>query len=294
MTVASRPSLVDLVSTARENYGNLPAVPLDESVDPETFYRATPSPLGYAYAWILAAEIVDARFLTTAVDVLPVFHPENGWDRFLITRRASGEAFQHQLANEFGMLLLDADSTLNYTSPGGRVRVAVGAEIEDDPHAVLRGILKHIRAPRLSKDSDLKFLDHEKAPNYPRNMRAVTELIVENPGLVAAREIYIDDEEIDGQYHPLYLHAAELTGMGPDDRYGANIATTTYRWFQLQYEDLFAFFDKRGTRAVYRTDRGTWSRLKKQLNDEETIDDVKTRIKGWLRLDGLAPDPAID
>ncbi len=82
MTTASRPALGDLVSLARENYGDLDAIPLDESISPETFYRATPNPLGYAYAWILAAEIVDARFLISAVDVLPVFHPENGWDDF--------------------------------------------------------------------------------------------------------------------------------------------------------------------------------------------------------------------
>lgn len=294
MTAASRPALVDLVSTARENYHDLPAVPLDESVSPDTFYRAMPSPLGYAYSWILASEIVDARFLTTAVDVLPVFHPENGWDRFLITRRASGEAFQYQLANEYGMLMLDTESHVNYTSPGGNPRVAVGAEIEDDPHAVLRQVLEYIQAPRLNNTAELQFREHEEAPTYPRNLRAVVELIVENPGLVAAREIYIDDEEIDGQYHPLFLHAAELTGMGPDDRYGANVATTTYRWFQLQLGELFAFFDKRGTRAVYRTDRGTWSRVKKQLNEEETIDDVKARIKGWMRLDGHTPDPTVD
>jgi hypothetical protein len=125
-------------------------------------------------------------------------------------------------------------------------------------------------------------------------MRAVTELIAEYPGLTAAREIYIDDREIDGQYHPLHLHAAELTPMGPTDRAGANISTTTYRWFQLQYGELFAFFDKRGNRAVYRTDRGTWSRVTRQLDREETVEDAKTRLKRWMRLDGLAPEPGVD
>jgi hypothetical protein len=294
LTTASRPALADLIALARENYSGLDAIPLDESISPETFYRATPSPLGYAYAWILAAEIVDARFLTSAVDVLPVFHPENGWDRFLITRRVSAAAFQYQPANEYGMLLLNGEGNINYTSPGGRLRVAVGAEIDDDPHAVVQAVLSHIRAPRLGAEPTHRFLEYEEAPSYPRNLRAVAELIVENPGLTAAREIYIDDEEIDGQFHPLHLHAVELTGMGPDDRHGANVATTTYRWFQLQMGDLFAFFDKRGNRAVYRTDRGTWSRVKQQLDKEESLDDVKNRIRGWMRIEGAAPDDTVD
>lgn len=294
MTAASRPGLTDLVALAEKNYGQLPAIPLDETISPETFYQATPSPLGYAYSWVLAAEIVDARFLLSGVDVLPVFHPENGWDRFLITRRVTGTAFQYQPANEYGMLLLDTDAAVNYTSPGGKLRVAVAESVRDEPHAVLEQVLGRIKAPRLAKDSPNRLTEYEESPHYPRNLRAVVELIVENPGLTAAREIYIDDQEIDGQYHPLYLHSVELSSMGPGDRHGINVATTTYRWFQLQLGDLFAFFDKRGTRAVYRTDRGTWSRVKKQLSEEESLEDVKTRLKGWLRIDGHEPNPEID
>ena len=294
MTATSSRSLQDLISMARRNYADLGPIPLDESIEPDTFYMATPNRLAYAYAWILASAIVDANFQRTGVDVLPVFHPENGWDRFLITRRATGTAFQYQPANEYGMLMLDGDDAPRYTSPGGKLRVATGPALEGDPDAVVSKILRYIDAPPMRKADNTNLREYEQAPNYPRYLRAVAELIVDYPGLTAAREIYIDDEEIDGQYHPLYLHAAELTGMGPDDRHGVNIATTTYRWFQLQYDDLFAFFDKRGNRTVYRTDRATWSRVKRQLNDEETVDDVKSRIKSWLRLDGLQPDPALD
>lgn len=294
MTAVTNRSLQDLVTAARNNYQDLPPIPLDDTISPESFYMATPNRLAYAYSWIVASAIVDARFLTTGTDVLPVFHPDNGWDRFLITRRVTGTAFQHQRANEYGMLMLDGEDAPRYTSPGGKLRVAVGALIDDDVHDAVSRILGHVNAPRLGKTDESRLREHEEAPQYPRNLRAVAELIADYPGLTAAREIYIDDEEIDGQYHPLYLHAAELTGMGPDDRHGVNIATTTYRWFQLQYGDLFAFFDKRGTRSVYRTDRGTWSRVKKQLNDEETVEDVKARIMGWLRLDGQEPDPTID
>jgi hypothetical protein len=108
--------------------------------------------------------------------------------------------------------------------------------------------------------------------------------------MVVAREVYIDDREVDGQYHALYLHGAE---MGPGDRKGINLAGMTWNWFQLQTNDFIAFFDKHGARTVYRTDRHTWSRVKRQLN-EEPDERVKQRIAGWLRLDGQQPDPEID
>jgi hypothetical protein len=287
-------SLASLVSQAREGYASLGAVRLDGTITPETFYLATPSRMAYALGWAVASEIVAARFRSSAIDVLPVFHPENGWDRFLITRRASGAAFEHQPANEFGMLLLDGEDAPRLTSPGGKTRVPGGQALLDDPEATVKAMLARIPRPALNSDDSNRLRQYERAPKYPLYYRAVAELIVEYPGLVASREIYIDDEAIDGQYHPLYLHAAELTGMGPDDRHGVVIAKTTYNWFQLQYGDLFAFFDRRGNRAVYRTDRATWSRVTRQLTDEETIEQVKERLKRWLRLDGLAPDPEID
>lgn len=294
MVTRNRPDVRELLGRARSSYQALPAIPLDDTVSPETFYRATPSPLGYAYGWILASAIVDAKFESTGVDVLPVFHPENGWDRFLVTRRVTGTAFQYQPANEYGMLVLDTDMPLVYTSPGGKPRVPVSDQFDANPKDVTDAILRFVDAPLLGNTDDSRLLQHEESPNYPNILRAIVELIVDHPGLVAAREIYIDDEEIDGQYHPLHLHAVELTGMGPDDRHGANVATTTYRWFQLQIGELFAFIDKRGTRTVYRTDRGTWSRVKKQLADEDSVDDIKRRIEGWLRLNGQQPDTEID
>ena len=128
----------------------------------------------------------------------------------------------------------------------------------------------------------------ERAPRYPDLYAAVTELVLEYPGLVASREVYIDNEPIDGQYHPLHLHAAELSTYGPGDRHGANLPVVTYNWIQLQYGDLFAFVDRRGNRAVYRTDRETWARPRVQLEDEPA-ERMKERIAGWLRLDGAFP-----
>ena len=285
--------LCQLAELVDQNYVQLPPIAISDSMDPADFYLSSPNRTAYARCWVLASAIVNAKYIQCGVDVLPVFHPENGWDRFLITRRVTGETFAYQPANEFGMLMLDAEDAPVYTSPGGKTRVKIGDRLTAEFDDVEREILEYVDAPLIDAGSN-KLMTHEQAEKYPMLLRAVVELIAEFPGLIAAREIFIDDEEIDGQYHPLFLHAAELTGMGPDDRYGANVATTTYRWFQLQYGDQFAFFDKRGTRSVYRTDRGTWSRVRSQLADEPTLEGCKARIKGWLRLDGCSPDESID
>lgn len=280
------------VELAIANYSSLPPAPLDDTITPETFYLATPNRLAYALAWVVANAIVQKRFLRTGIDVLPVFHPENGWDRFLITRRVTGKDFAYQPANEFGMLMLSGEDAPLLTTPGGKTRLALGAALQQDAEAAIAEVLKLIPS-RSIKDEGKHLRTYEQAPKYPAIHQAVVDLIVENPGLVAAREIYIDAEEIDGQYHPLYLHAAELTAMGPDDRSGVNVATTTYRWFQLQLGDMFVFFDKRGNRTVYRTDRQTWARVKKQLRDGPD-EDIYERIAGWLRIGDRQPNPEVD
>jgi hypothetical protein len=285
-------SLAAIVPTAVARYADLPAAPLhDESITPETFYLATPNRVAYPLGWLVAAAIVDARYLDSALDVLPVFHPEHGWDRFLITRRVSCRAHASEAADKFGLIMLSGDDAPRLTTPGGRTRLALGDALRDDPERALREVLAQFPALGLS-DGRHGACPHRRALHYPLFYRAVADLISQYPGLVASREIYIDDQVIDGQYHPLYLHAAEVTPRSPDDRYGVNMATTTYNWFQLQYAELFAFFDIYGERTVYHTDHGTWSRVRKPLKDEPT-DRLAARIRGWLRLDAQ-PDPAVD
>jgi hypothetical protein len=72
-----------------------------------------------------------------------------------------------------------------------------------------------------------------------------------------------------------------------------NVARTTWNWFQVQHDGWFAFFDRRGTRAIYRTDRQTWSLVSRQLEDEPD-ERVRKRIAGWLRLEEKQPDPDAD
>lgn len=290
-----RPSTMNLqekVQTAVTNYDGLRQIPFDDSITPEDFYMATPDRLAYALGWIVASEIVRARYVGSAIDVLPVFHPEHGWDRFLITRRVTCNVHQHEPADRWGLIMLDGDDAPRLTTASGKTRVSLGQALREDPEQAVRDALRYIPRPGID-EGEHRRCPHTRAKRYPLYYDVVTELILEHPGLVATREIYIDDEEIDGQYHPLHLHAVEITPMGPGDRTGANIARMTYNWFQLQYGELFGFFDIRGSRTVYRTDRGTWSRVRKQLN-EEPDENVKPRIASWMRFDGLEPNPEVD
>jgi len=275
------------VEAAVSNYSGLPATLMGPDITPETFSTATPDRLAFALAWVVANRIVERRFPESAIDAIPVFHPDHGWDRFVIGRRFSGAAFKYQPANEFGMLIVSADDGPHLTTPGGSVRLRLGTALRDDPEGTVEQVLALVPSPGLATRS---LTERERIPRYPEYYRAVTDLIVTHPGLVVAREIYIDDEEIDGAYHPLYLHAAELA---PDGARGQNLAHLSHNWFQIQLGEQFAFLDKRGTRAIYRSDRGTWSRVRRQIVDEPG-DRVVERIKGWMRMDGRVPDPEAD
>lgn len=284
-------NIAEKVQAAIRNYEGMPQVPLDDTVTPETLYLATPDRLAYALGWIAASAIVSKRFRRAAIDVLPIFHPEHGWDRFLITRRVSCKKQAHEPADKFGLLMMSGEDAPRLTTGSGRTRLALGTAMREDPDKAIADLLDLIPKPRIEGNGHSRCL-HQLARKYPLYYDAVTELIVENPGLVAAREVYIDDQEIDGQYHPLYLHSVALSSSGPGDRTGMLLPVTVYEWFQLQQGELFAFFDAPGNRAVYRTGRGTWSRVRKQLN-EEPDENVKQRIGNWLRIGG-EPDAEHD
>lgn len=284
-------NVAEQVQAALRNYESVAPTPFDETITPETLYMATPDRLTFALGWIAASAIVKARFRKSAIDVLPVFHPEHGWDRFLITRRTSCGTHENEPADKFGMIMLSGEDAPRLTTGSGRTRMALGTALRENPEQAIKDMLALIPAPPIEGESHGRCF-HKRAPKYPRYFQAVTELIVENPGLVAAREIYIDDQEIDGQYHPLYLHSVALSSSGPSDRTGAVLPVIVYDWFQLQQDDLFAFFDIFGGRTVYRTERGSWSRVRKQLKDENP-EDVRVRIANWMRIDG-GPDAERD
>jgi len=286
-------NVAEQVELAQANYGKLPAVPFSAETPPADLYLATPDRLAYALGWIVANQIVQARFATAAVDVLPIFHPENGWDRFVITRRVSSHVYSGMPADELGRIMLSGDNAPRFVLPSANVRFGLRDLLKRDADATIARVLAHI-PEKPGGVGDLKRLrPSEQAPRYPEFYAAITALLLEYPGLVPSREIYIDDEQIDGQFHPLHLHGAELSTYGIGDRHGANLPVVTYNWIQLQYQELFAFLDRRGNRSVYRTDRATWARPKTQLVDEPA-ERVKPRIAGWLRLGGATPDPGVD
>jgi hypothetical protein len=281
------------VARARQTYAELPAVPYSETTKPADLYMATSDRLAYALGWIVANQIIQARFTTAAIDVLPIFHPEHGWDRFVVTRRVSSHLFSQLPADELGRIMLTGDDAPRYSRPVDRVRFGLREQLFESPNDAIQRVLAAVPEKPRGIGELKRMRPSERAPRYPDIIAAVTDLILDYPGLVALREIYIDNEAIDGQYHPLHLHAAELSTYGPGDRHGANLPVVTYNWIQLQYGETFAFVDRRGNRAVYRTDRQTWARPRVQL-EGESIERIKERIAGWLRLGGALPDPGVD
>lgn len=261
------------VELAIRNYGDLEPAPLSDETPEDLTYLATPDRLGFALGWVVANAIVATRYANSAIDALPVFHPENGWDRFLLTRRTTGKVFASETANRFGMLMLDGKDAPRLTKPSGADKLALGKALRDDPERAIGSVLDEVRAGSLLPlDLGMRWRDRQR--NYPRLYAAITELVVEHPGVVAAREIYVDDQQVDGAFHPLYLHGA------------APQPAMLYDWFLIQYGERAAFVRTHAGQSIYETARGGWSTVKRQLSDEESVDGIKQRIKAWLRIEG--------
>jgi hypothetical protein len=202
---------------------------------------------------------------------LPIYHPENGWDRFLLTRRVTSQEFKDEAANSYGMIMLDGEDAPRLTTPGGKTILSMGQGMREDPIGTLKQMLKRIPRDEMPEGKHGGRWKQRRRV-YPRLFRAVTETLVENPGLVAAREIFVDDRPIDGAYHPLYLHGAALEPK------------ILYDWMMVQLGRWAVFFRTHGGQTIYETERRTWSTVKKQISDEETYEDIKRRLEGFLRI----------
>ena len=87
------------------------------------------------------------------------------------------------------------------------------------------------------------------------------------------REIFVDEVQFEGTYHPIYLMTGALTkGL-------------TYNWFAVESPDYVCFFMIDGGSSIYQTDAGNWSSVTKQLKEEDR-EGVRTRILSWLRIEG--------
>lgn len=266
---------VDQIRRAIEHYSDLEPqrIPVD---DPDTPELAMPDRLAYALGWALASAVVSSRFLTAAIDVLPVYHPEHGWDRFLVTRRVSCKLHAEEPADSRGTLWLGEEDAPVFTV-GQSVRLALGTLCRTDPAEAIRRLLYAVPAPRL-RQGDHSGCAHVLARAYPVVYRVVADLVIDYPGLIAARELFVDDEQVDGAYHPLYLAT------------GAKVKGWTYEYVQLVYGDQIVFLRADGKLMTFEREPGTWRTVGELPLDDPAA--LRSRVAEALRLEEAASTAA--
>jgi len=233
-----------------------------------------------AAAWAVAATIVGLRYADSAIDALPVQHPEHGWDRFLLTRRVSCQACASVSADEFGQISLRGEGAPLLLHNNGSTAVALGPLLADDPTVALAAIEAHLPAFGLT-EGDHTSCWHALATDYPRLYGTVADLLRTYPHVEALREIYVDAEFSDDTMHPLHLYT------------GGQALGEVYNWWGLLAEEYVAFINIDGRQSIYQTTHGTWSTVTKQL-DTETDSRMRERIRGWLRIEAEPAAPEID
>src|SRR5688572_27663419 len=134
-------SVREQVELAIRNYGELPPARLEDGVPEAEQYLATPDRLAFALGWVVANAIVGARYADSLLDALPVYHPEHGWDRFLLTRRVSAQQFANEKADKFGLIMLSGEGAPRVTRPSGADKLVVGPLLREDPEAAIAEVL---------------------------------------------------------------------------------------------------------------------------------------------------------
>jgi hypothetical protein len=89
--------------------------------------------------------------------------------------------------------------------------------------------------------------------------RVTAELIADYPGLIAAREIFVDDQPIDGAYHPLYTAS------------GARLTGWTYDYIQYLAGDRIVFLGIDGKLATFEVEPGIWRTEEAPSGDEAAL-----------------------
>ncbi len=256
MSVVADPQLVMALHRAIAHYRNVEprTIPVDHPEMPEL---ATPDRLAYAVGWVLAAAIVGSRYRTSAIDVLPVYHPEHGWDRFLVTRRVTCRLSATEPADSLGTLWLGEEDAPVFTV-GQSVRLALGKLCKEDPAEAMRRLLFAVPAPRLRHGEHAQCA-HLHAERYPTIYRVTAELIADYPGLIVARELFVDDQPIDGSYHPLYTAS------------GGRLTGWTYEYFQYLAGERILFLKIDGRLATFEIEPGIWRTEEAPCQDEMAL-----------------------
>jgi hypothetical protein len=251
------------------------AAPRDGPRGPGT-HRRTPDPVAYALGWVVANAVVTACYRSAGIDVLPAYDFDRGWSRFLITRRVSCWLCTDDPVGDEASIVLDGPGAPVFVCPRAGRPVALREALSADPGAAVQGLLLRLAPPQLPAGEHADCW-HERAGFYPRLYGAVTELVLQYPNVAAFREIFVDDQEIDGAFHPLYLH-----GIVTSPR-------AVYDWCGVETGEYAAYVRIDGRSALYATDAGGWSTVGKAPNEEDG-EGMKRRLEGWLRLAGR-PDP---
>ena len=224
----------------------------------------------YALGWIVANALVAARYRRSAIDAWPTYDPDHGWDRFLLTRRLSCAWCGQDAPDAFGAIALRGDDAPRLIGAG--VDVGQGRLLRDDPTCAVGWVLDLVPALELPA-GDHAHCWHERAGFYPTLYAVAVELILAHPGVAAARELFVDDQHLDGTYHPLYLHGI-VTRPG-----------LIYDWFSFETDERMAFVRINGEQAIYEADDGAWRSFSPQLASADRAE-IKRRLRSWLRIGG--------
>lgn len=214
-------------------------------------------------AWKTANAVVQARYASAGVDAFPVYSPEHGLDRFLLTRRVACVVHSSDTPEEWGVISLHGEHAPVYAK--GDVTIPLG----DADEATIARIIETLPEPEPFEGHERCW--HRYAETYPTYYQAVTDLVVAYDDVSAARELFVDNQYIDGTYHPLYLHAV------------ATEPKMVYDWFSIESSDYSVFVRINGEMTIHQTETGAWRAVGPALKDA-SVDEVKLNLRGWLRL----------
>jgi len=265
-------AIADQVKLALERYAGLAHLGYVQDASDTERRIQTPDPGAYALGWIVANAIIQQRYASSGIDVMPVYHPDSGWDRFLISRRVACNHRTQEAADRFGSILMREDGSLQLLDRDGTPQLDLSDHLRRDPDGAVQEVLDRIPTPGLGPANHERCWHVRAAGEYPLLYDVIAHLVIEQPGLIPAREIYIDDAQTDGGFHPLFIHTAgQVTGFN-------------YDWFAVESGAGLVYIRLHGHGIVFRTERGTW-RSEAIADSDLNRFTLKVNLANRLRID---------